>query len=34
MALLRTSYMATHRRDQLERVLDIFGKTGKKLGII
>ncbi len=34
MALLRTSYMATHRKDQLERVLDIFGKTGKKLGII
>lgn len=34
MALLRTSYMATHRRDQLERVLDIFQKTGKKLGII
>jgi 8-amino-7-oxononanoate synthase len=34
MALLRTSYMATHRRDQLERVLDIFEKTGKKLGII
>ncbi len=34
MALLRTSYMATHRRDQLERVLGIFEKTGKKLGII
>jgi len=34
MALLRTSYMATHRKDQLERVLDIFEKTGKKLGII
>jgi len=34
MSLLRTSYMATHRKDQLERVLDIFEKTGKKLGII
>ena len=34
MALLRTSYMATHRRDQLEKVLEIFEKTGKKLGII
>lgn len=34
MALLRTSYMATHTRPQLERVLDIFEKTGKKIGII
>jgi len=34
MALLRTSYMATHTREQLERVLDIFEKAGKKLGII
>ncbi|MDX9784456.1 MAG: aminotransferase class I/II-fold pyridoxal phosphate-dependent enzyme, partial [Spirochaetia bacterium] len=34
MALLRTSYMATHRRDHLVRVLGIFEKTGKKLGNI
>jgi len=34
MALLRTSYMATHTREQLEKVLDIFEKSGKKLGII
>lgn len=34
MALLRTSYMATHTREQLEQVLDIFEKSGKKLGII
>ncbi|MCE5256339.1 MAG: aminotransferase class I/II-fold pyridoxal phosphate-dependent enzyme [Spirochaetaceae bacterium] len=34
MALLRTSCMATHTRDQLEKVLDIFEKSGKKLGII
>jgi len=34
MALLRTSYMATHTRAQLEKVLDIFEKAGKKLGII
>jgi 8-amino-7-oxononanoate synthase len=34
MALLRTSYMATHTRQQLERALDIFEKCGKKLGII
>lgn len=34
MALLRTSYMATHSREQLQRVLDIFAVSGKKLGII
>lgn len=34
MALLRTSYMATHTRDQLEFVLEVFGKVGRKLGII
>ncbi|MEN6363845.1 MAG: aminotransferase class I/II-fold pyridoxal phosphate-dependent enzyme [Rectinema sp.] len=34
MALLRTSYMATHTRDQLERALGIFEKTGRKFGII
>jgi 7-keto-8-aminopelargonate synthetase-like enzyme len=34
MALLRTSYMATHTRLQLERALDIFATAGKKLGII
>jgi len=34
MALLRTSYMATHTREQLTRALGIFEKAGKKLGII
>jgi 8-amino-7-oxononanoate synthase len=32
--LLRTSYMATHTDEQLERVLGIFEKVGKKLGLI
>ena len=32
--LLRTSYMATHTDDQLDRVLDIFSKVGKEVGII
>ncbi len=32
--LLRTSYMATHTDEQLERVLDIFGRVGKSLGLI
>jgi 8-amino-7-oxononanoate synthase len=32
--LLRTSYMATHTRAQLDQVLDIFETVGKKLGLI
>jgi len=32
--LLRTSYMATHTNDQLDQVLGIFEKVGKKLGVI
>jgi 8-amino-7-oxononanoate synthase len=33
-ALLRTSYMATHTDEQLERVLETFEKVGKELGVI
>jgi 8-amino-7-oxononanoate synthase len=33
-ALIRTSYMATHTREQLDRVLDAFQKVGKTLGLI
>jgi len=32
--LLRTSYMATHTEEQLNRVLEIFAKVGKDLGVI
>ncbi|HLE40839.1 MAG TPA: aminotransferase class I/II-fold pyridoxal phosphate-dependent enzyme, partial [Nitrospirota bacterium] len=34
MCLLRTSYMATHTEEQLDRVLGIIERAGKKLGII
>ena len=34
MSLLRTSYMATHTRTQLDRALGIFEKAGRKIGII
>jgi len=34
MALLRTSYMATHTEAELDQVLNIFAKIGKQLGII
>jgi 8-amino-7-oxononanoate synthase len=32
--LLRTSYMATHTDEQLNRVLEVFAKVGKELGLI
>jgi 8-amino-7-oxononanoate synthase len=31
---LRTSYMATHTEDQLNRVLDVFAWAGRQVGII
>ncbi len=34
MALLRTSYMATHTFEQLDRALEIMGRVGKEMGII
>jgi 8-amino-7-oxononanoate synthase len=34
MALLRTSYMATHTRAQLEKALGIFERGGRKFGLI
>jgi len=34
MALLRTSYMATHTREQLERALSIFEASGRAFGVI
>jgi 7-keto-8-aminopelargonate synthetase-like enzyme len=34
MALIRTSYMATHTDAQLDRVLDIFARVGRELGVI
>jgi 7-keto-8-aminopelargonate synthetase-like enzyme len=33
-ALIRTSYMATHTDEQLDRVLKAFEEVGKALGII
>jgi 8-amino-7-oxononanoate synthase len=32
--LLRTSYMATHTNEQLDRVLEIYAKVGKQMGLI
>jgi len=33
-SLLRTSYMATHTDEQLDRVLEIFARVGKEIGLI
>jgi 8-amino-7-oxononanoate synthase len=33
-AMLRTSYMATHEREHLDRGLEAFRKVGKKYGVI
>jgi len=33
-SLLRTSYMATHTDEQLDRVLEIFYKVGREMGLI
>jgi len=32
--MLRTSYMATHTDEQMEKVLEVFKKVGKKVGLI
>jgi len=32
--LLRTSYMATHTDDQMDKVLEVFRKVGKEVGLI
>jgi 8-amino-7-oxononanoate synthase len=32
--LLRTSYMATHTQDQLDRVLELYAQMGKQVGLI
>jgi 7-keto-8-aminopelargonate synthetase-like enzyme len=33
-AMIRTSYMATHTRDQLDRALEAFATVGRELGVI
>ena len=34
MEMLRTSYMATHEKEHLEKILDAFKKVGKSVGAI
>ena len=34
LAMLRTSVMATHEKEHLDRALEIMGKVARKLGVI
>ncbi len=34
MSMMRTSYMATHEKEHLNKILEIFGKVGKEVGLI
>jgi 8-amino-7-oxononanoate synthase len=34
MQMLRTSYMATHEDQHLDRILEVFSEIGRKLGVI
>jgi 8-amino-7-oxononanoate synthase len=34
MEMLRTSYMATHEKEHLDKILEVFEKIGKKFGAI
>jgi 8-amino-7-oxononanoate synthase len=34
LQLLRTSYTATHTNEQMDRVLEVFERVGKKMGVI
>ena len=34
MQMLRTSFMATHEEKHLDRILEVFGEIGRKLGVI
>jgi len=33
-AMIRTSYMATHTRDHLDRALEVFRRVGREMGVI
>ena len=33
-AMIRTSYMATHAREHLDRALEAFAKVGREMGVI
>ncbi|MCB0702467.1 MAG: pyridoxal phosphate-dependent aminotransferase family protein [Candidatus Kapaibacterium sp.] len=34
MSMMRTSYMATHEKQHLDKILEVFGEVGKEFGLI
>lgn len=34
MSMMRTSYMATHEDEHLERILEVFERVGRELGLL
>jgi 8-amino-7-oxononanoate synthase len=34
MSMMRTSYMATHKDEHLDKILEVFAKVGRELGLI
>ena len=32
MSMMRTSYMATHKDEHLDRILEVFAKIGRRIG--
>jgi hypothetical protein len=32
--MIRTSYMATHTEEELDRVLDVFARLGREAGVL
>jgi len=34
MSMMRTSYMATHEEEHIEKILEVFKISGKELGLI
>mgnify|MGYP001014156742 FL=1 len=34
MSMMRTSYMASHEPEHLDRILEVFAEVGKELGLI
>jgi 8-amino-7-oxononanoate synthase len=34
LEMLRTSYMATHEDEHLDKILSVFSDVGKKFGVI
>jgi 8-amino-7-oxononanoate synthase len=34
MSMMRTSYMASHRKEHLDKIIEVFGEVGTKLGYI